>query len=294
MAGTANMPGSTSASEIINNEVGKIDENLKSFMRQKYWEAFEREQRDIIGRILQHEISTTVAFPLIFSTHLFNDLDNTIHYPVITKYKYFRNGNFYEFRTVFIQIDEWCVKDFYARRIDSQRVPLLFRQMYEYDFFICADSADFEKAQILQRILTKSAFRVWWPAEHTEGRDATLPELRLQAGLAKSRIAAVLIGANGRGRWGKGALDKALYNHCELRKPIILFLLPSASNLKPDECLGEKYKTVLPEPLYLNWPGNEVIEKWLNDNLPSSFPERIMTEVVKLLRLENPALDSDS
>jgi hypothetical protein len=102
----------------------------------------------------------------------------------------------------------------------------------------------------------------------------------------------VLVGSRDRGRWGRLELDDALYKHCESQKPLILFLLSDASGLEPDlnNWLGKRYKWVLPEPLYVVLPGpldlkGPDIMGLLSGHLGSKSFKRILSEVVKLLRL---------
>ena len=125
--------------------------------------------------------------------------------------------------------------------------------------------------------------------------DADLPAANLKAELGKSRIAAVLVGSRDRGRWGKPELDDALCKHCESKKPLILFLLPNASDLEPklNDWLGQRYKRLLGNPLYVKWPSvmdllsnatSRPLGIMSGDMTPNSL-SRILREVLKLLHL---------
>ena len=286
----ASLYGLDNVNEIIGQPVADVDERLYELMDQEYKEAFVKEQEAVIGRIIgslnkrEPLKSAAINLPLIFSNHPRTDMLSTIHLPVITNYKYDPPSSVV-FRTVFLRIDDWCAKDLAERNIADRKLPALFvgSRHYANDFFLCYETPDFQKAQQLKKILTKSEFKVWWPSDqHTMPKDRNVKPDKLKTGLAQSRIAAVLVGTGDRERWGKGELDDALYKHCELRKPVIFFLLSGA----PDNWLPPRYAEVLPEPSNLNWPDDdESVSRLLSSNTPASFLEQILAESAKLLRL---------
>ena len=290
-AKAAALYGLANVNEIIGHEVDEVDGRLFEFMDPNYKEAFVDEQKAIFGRIMaslreREPLTTAATLPLIFCRHPDTDKLKSIHYPLIVNYKVDKENSSVVFRTVFLRIDEWCARDLAERTLSDRKIPSLFRESrhYEFDFFLCYDASDFHQALQLKQLLINSGFSVWWPFQW-KLKGSSVPTDKLRTNLAKSRIAAVLIGAGGSGRWGEGELDDALYKHCELRKPLILFLLPDASNLQPEDWLGPRYATLLPDPLYLNWPDEDAVNKLLVPGATPSFLERILAEVVKLLRL---------
>lgn len=289
----ASLYGVASTDEIIGHFVDDVDNRqLYAFMDTAYKDVFLEEQWKIIGRIIRTRVSldTTATWPLIFSKRQGFD---EIHLPVIANYKYDELSESFVFRTVFLRIGRWCTKDFAERSIENQRLPALFRSIYENDFFLCYDTADFDQAESLKTRLTTIGFKVWWPSdEHNSEVDADLSAASLKRALAKSRIAAVLVGSRDRGRWGGQELDDALYKHCEAKKPLILCLLPSATSLEPqvNDWLGKRYKQLLGAPLYMK--AESVMDLLSNASRPlgimsgtSNSLSRILREVMKLMRL---------
>jgi hypothetical protein len=290
--------GLASVDEIIGHPVDDVDNQLYALMDPAYTAPFLEEQKKMIlsiidkRRVLQKQaLNTAATYPLIFSQHpMISDLRNEIYLPVIANYKYDKSSESYVFRTVFLRIGQWAAKDFSERSVEDRRIPALFRKIYEYDFFLCYDTADFDQAETLKIGLTRIGFKVWWPDNHNSNIDADLPAPSLKAELAKARIAAVLVGSRDRGRWGKPDLDNALYKHCEAQKPLILFLLPIVSGLEPtlNDWLGQPYKRLLGNPLYVKWPS--VMELLSNATsqlgpMPSNSLSRIFREILKLLHL---------
>jgi hypothetical protein len=293
----ASLYGLANVEEIIGHPVDDVDNRLYALMDNDYKKLFLEEQDEIIGRIIRRRVSlnTAASWPLIFSRHPSSNLHNEIYLPVIANYKYDKADESFVFRTVFLRIGEWAAEDFADRRVENRRIPTLFRKIYEHDFFLCFDTADFQQAEILKDKLTAVGFKVWWPQQHNAAKDEKLSAVSLKTELAKSRIAAVLVGSRDRGRWGQPELDEALRAHCE-KKSLVLFLLPGASELEPklNTWLGKRYEEVLPEPLYVKWP--DVIGLLSGDTSSQAFGlisrdqtlkplGRVLREVVKLLHL---------
>lgn len=284
--------GCNDVDQIIGHDVEEVDNRLYSFMDDDHKEAFLAEQETIINGItasvmMGRPFNSHATVPLIFSRHPSDKYNETVHLPVIVNYKYDESSDSIVFRTVYLHIDRWCASDLADRVTANRKIPDLFRESrnYEHDFFLCFDSADFQQAMQLQMILSRYSFRVWWPGiDYTARRDRAIANQKLLAGLAKSRIAAVVIGANGRGRWGAGELDEALYKHCAMRKPLLLIVLPTAEDVDPDNCLGDRYAEVVTDPLHLMWPDNDDSVASLIRGSSTSLLERIVTELAKLLR----------
>ena len=287
----AHLFGVNSTDDLIGHPMKEIDDRLLGFMDPSYKEAFDAEQSAIMYRIIKSlsdestPVNTVASLPLIFTKHPRPELNKAVHYPVIANYKFDKPNQSMVLRMVFLQIEDWCLPDYLTRNIAYWKIPDLFRHFrYEHDFFLCYDSADFRQVQMLKDALAVVGFNVWWPPEPpaNPGEDRRLNQDKLVKGLGKSKIAAVLVGTSGNGRWGQRKLDDALFRHCELHKPLIIVALPGHPDSQEESWLGDRYREVLPEPLYLPWPDNDDDIKSFPNNR-GLFLFRIMAVLAKLV-----------
>ncbi len=288
----ARLYGLGRATDIIGHCVDEVDGHLCNCMDPDFREAFLRDQKQIMADIIpalgrQQTWSASVTVPLWLSRHPLEAERGKFYLPILVQHKYDPEDHSIVMRVSYVDITSWRASDAMTRRPAEFTLPSMFRERREYqcDVFMCYDSDDFRQACTLRSLLRRVGFRVWWPSEeHDAKSDRVLSQRKLAAALSGSRIAAVLLGAKGRGRWEhKEKLNEALFAHCQAKKPLVLFLLPEYDDDASDVQLGPTYSPLVDEPLYVRWTSEDDGQAAGPADRPKTFSERVLTELVKLL-----------
>jgi hypothetical protein len=286
----ARLYGCSHPDQLIGRSLDEMDKKLQSYMNRDIVKAFTDDQTRIINAILASFVSgkkievPSVRVPLWLANHPEPEFRARVFLPMVVNYKKDEREKTIVMRVAFVDISEWLARDCQMRTATEFFLPGLFRSKCHSDLFLCYDADDFDTAVQARQLLQRVGLRVWWAdANYSANDDRFLKVRTLRDGLARSRIAVVVLGANGRGRWSRGDLDDALYTHCAANKPVMILRLPKCRSFDAENPLGERYQGQ-GHPLYVEWPEASGGACGIPDLDPASLVGRLLMVLAKVLQ----------
>jgi hypothetical protein len=222
--------------DLIGRPVGDVDPRLRDFFPDKqYYEAYEKDQDAILGRIVKGDRNPkTARIPLWFTKHSVADQNDRIYWPLLAQYRYvFSEGEEagIVMRVIFIDVHEWdAMKPRPRQPAQLLSIPELFQEVPrpiapQNDVFLSYNSNDFQFVSELHQMLVRCGLRVWFDQNDLGGAGGLAPKLIEAANL--SRIFVLVLGKNGLGEWQRQVESRVqLLKIIRGQKPVIILLLP--------------------------------------------------------------------
>jgi hypothetical protein len=283
----ADIYGVANPDDLLEKSVVQADLDLFSFIHEDFREDFRRNQTELDGTVWQRyrQGPPTATVPLLFDKHKNPRLNKRFFWPVLVQHRFDSDDpQTIIMRVMYIEITPWIARDHISHpRSEGFFIPALFRDPgYPYDLFLSYNSRDKDYVSELHLALTALGLKVWYDRSDLVGTGSVAKDLKRQ--IARSRVFAMVLGANGLGRWQS---DQELQHFVvtQLNKPFILLLLPDVGDGDSWKLyVPEEYQATLFDRLYCKLPPQENLRAGEMQTQRQNLVERLLEFFVKAIR----------